>query len=63
MIDRQKLEQEARGLSVGELRSALTWQETLADHYDDNMDFNGYDTAQAKKEIIEAELRRRGSRF
>lgn len=58
----EKLRREAESLSVGALREVLTWNETLAEHYDENMDHTGYNAAQTKIEIARDELRKRGYR-
>lgn len=55
-----KLVTEAKGLSPQDLRDALRWHKALAEHYDENMDFNGYNRSTEKVDIIKNELRSRG---
>lgn len=59
-MNKQALEQEARGMKDHELREALDWNEALADHCDENMDFSGYEKCKTKVDVIKDELRRRG---
>jgi hypothetical protein len=59
METREKLEAQARTMSTDALRSALDWHSALADHADENMDFNGYGSASLKVQVIKAELSRR----
>jgi hypothetical protein len=59
----KSLEQQAADMSVGELREALTWQETLAEHADENMDFGNYDRTQEKMMVIRMELARRNKQW
>ena len=59
-MDIERLIQEARQMGNGELRRALDWHESLAEHYDENMDFTGYEKSKTKADVVRAELTRRG---
>lgn len=54
------LVRQAREMPTYELEKLKSWYETLAEHYDDNMDFSGYHAAKEKLEAVKAELARRG---
>lgn len=54
------LERKAAEMSTSELYQALGWQESLAEHADENMDFGNYHRTQEKIMAIRLELARRG---
>jgi hypothetical protein len=53
------LDKQAREMSSDELRQALSWNKTLRDHADENMQFSEYRMADDKVKAIEKELRNR----
>jgi hypothetical protein len=59
----ESLEQQAAEMTTAELRDALSWQEALADHADENMDFGNYDRTQEKMTAIRVELAKRGKHW
>lgn len=59
-MNTERLKEEARAMSTAELYGALSWNESLAEHYDENMDHSGYEKCKHKIDVINAELRRRG---
>lgn len=55
-----RAEQDAKQMSVSELRRALDWQETLQDHACEIGDLHANRSAMEKVAVIKKELRSRG---
>lgn len=56
----KRLTDEAKTMSKSELYRALSWQESLVEHFDEIGASNEYGKSAVKIEAIKAELRRRG---
>lgn len=50
---------DAASATTEELQRSITWNEELAEHFDENMNFNGYKFCMDKLEILRAELAKR----
>ena len=62
-MNTKAIEDQARGMTTAQLRRAYSWEETLCDHYAETGHASGNSVAAQKKDIIEAEMRRRGERL
>lgn len=55
-----RLKSNAAGATTEELHNAINWNKALADHFDENMNFAGYDMVQERIQVLRAELDKRG---
>ncbi|NTF18223.1 hypothetical protein G6L37_07370 [Agrobacterium rubi] len=53
---------DVRDMTENELRDALSWNESLAEHYDDTYNSDGYHACQKSIQRIQTELARRTRR-